>query len=181
MCKPLSYPAHCYGAYLWATRTKGASLSLAPSRFLSFQWNSGSRFEEYLQGRVTLTALAIPYTGVPVPELWCSAVYSTFGEFLPRGCEDLRVQWPRSRMHFRRRRPGWTATSRSRRQQGETRSRRAMMPSVTAWVQERWDIQLAPCFIAPEEEEEEEEDEGLEDEEYEQNKKEFLKQYLSPR
>ncbi|KAI1101160.1 hypothetical protein F4804DRAFT_316936 [Jackrogersella minutella] len=194
-----------------------ALLSSAPSRFLSFRWNSGYRFEEDLQGRVTLTALAMPYTGVPIPESW-RAVYNAFGEFLPRGCEDLRVQWPRSRMHF------WTAwawvdsdlwqlgqqtvTAEERdravlcefrrwngysgatpeREEDSAKSPPAreswartvanVMPPITAWEQERWNIRSAPCSVTPEEDEEGGEDwEGTE---YERNMEEFLKQ-LPPR
>ncbi|KAI2471679.1 hypothetical protein F4781DRAFT_90218 [Annulohypoxylon bovei var. microspora] len=191
----------------------------APSRFLSFQWNSGFRFEEDLRGRVSLTALAMPCAGNPVPEAWRSAVYGALAGFLPDGCEDLRVQWPRARAHF------WTAwawadgdrglqaaaagdgSARAvlcefrrwngyggatpEREEAAAKSPRAreswartvgkVMPPVTAWEQERWDVQLAPCFITPEEEEEVDEEKGEEDAEYERNMEEFLKQRLSPR
>ncbi|KAK6957470.1 hypothetical protein Daesc_000256 [Daldinia eschscholtzii] len=91
---------------LWSPSTDGAgdaSSSRTPARFVSFQWNSGYQFEEDLQGRMTITILAIPYTGDTIPNSWSSTIYNTFSQFLPRGCEDLRVQWPDSRMHF------WTA------------------------------------------------------------------------
>lgn len=198
------------------------SSSAPSSRFLSFQWTSGYRFEEDLQGRVTLTALAMPYTGDPVPESWRNAVYSALGNFLPSGCEDLREKWPPPLMHF------WTAwawvdSSNLEGQPGQQQvgatagndsGRRAVvcqfrrwngysgatpareealaesplareswertvaevMPPVTAWEQERWDIQLAPRYFAPEEEEGEEEDP-----EYEQKVKEFLEQSLPQR
>ncbi|OTA62821.1 hypothetical protein K449DRAFT_433738 [Hypoxylon sp. EC38] len=107
----------------------------------------------------------MPYTDVPIPESWRNVVCSAFGELFPRGCEDVRVYWPEYRMHI------WTAWAES-----WARTVAKVMPPVTSWEQECWNIQLAPCFIAPEEDErEEEEDEGLEDADYEQNMKEFLK------
>ncbi|KAI1807188.1 hypothetical protein F4811DRAFT_550143 [Daldinia bambusicola] len=91
------------GALLWSAFPVDASSSSASARFLSFQWNGGYRFEEDLQGRVTLTILAIPYTGDPVPESWTTAVYDAFEQLLPEGCEEISAQWPDARMHF------WTA------------------------------------------------------------------------
>ncbi|KAI1470385.1 uncharacterized protein F4812DRAFT_417327, partial [Daldinia caldariorum] len=225
-------PSPAPGALLWsASMDDAASSSSATSaRFVSFQWNSGYRFEEDLQGRVTLTILAIPYTGDPVPEPWASAVHSTFDQFLPEGCEDLSAQWPGARMHF------WTAwawvdggipqqqeggeeenvaagkkkkkkkkksdqaflcefrrwngyhgatpeleeflakSPRARQSWAETVAK--VMPPVTAWDQERWDVRLMPDYISLGEDEEEEEEEDLdeEDEEYERNMNEFLKQ-----
>ncbi|KAM0264978.1 hypothetical protein ACHAQJ_000494 [Trichoderma viride] len=69
--------------------TDDAKLSSAPSRFLSFQWDSGFQFKEHLEGRITLTALVLPYTDVPNREPLRNAVKTAFKGFLPAGCEDL--------------------------------------------------------------------------------------------
>ena len=55
-----------------------------------------------------------------------------------------------------------------------------LMPSVSAWEQERWDIQLAPCFIVPEEEEEDQNEEDMDEEKtrLQQNFKEFAKEFV---
>ncbi|KAK9776211.1 putative ABM domain-containing protein [Seiridium cardinale] len=60
-------------------------------------------FEERLQGRVTLTAFAIPDTDVPKNESSTSSLYSTFRQFVPNDCEDLPVKEKVSRMQ------SWTA------------------------------------------------------------------------
>jgi hypothetical protein len=72
-------------------------LSSASSRFLSFRW-SGSRFENNLEGRITLTTLVIPNTGVPSPESSLNALHTDLGFSLPRDYDDL--QCPRWRMRF---------------------------------------------------------------------------------
>lgn len=46
----------------------GSSLPPALLRFTSFRWVTGSDFEENLQGRVTLTALVVPYTSNKIPD-----------------------------------------------------------------------------------------------------------------
>jgi hypothetical protein len=69
-----------------------ATLSLAPSRFLIFQWDSGFYFTQHLEGRITLTALVMPYTDFPNREPLRDAVLGAFKGFLPVGCEDLIPQ-----------------------------------------------------------------------------------------
>jgi hypothetical protein len=50
-----------------------------------------------LHGRITLTTLNIPYTGVPDRDAWRRALFDAFRGFMPKGCEDLRdppaFQW----------------------------------------------------------------------------------------
>ena len=168
------------------------------------------RSEDNLQGRITLTALAMPYTGDPAPESWRTAVYSALSDFVPKGCEDLREQWPPTRMHFWtawawvdgniwqperrvataegegdqsilcqfRRWNGYSGATPEREEASavsalarESWAERVatVMPPVTAWEQERWDIRLAP--MAPEEEEEEGNEE---DAEFERKLNEFV-------
>ncbi|KAK4150344.1 hypothetical protein C8A00DRAFT_18107 [Chaetomidium leptoderma] len=180
------------------------SPSSAPSRFHSLQWTSPYGFEDDLQGRVTLTAFEIAYTGVPSPGPWRSVLQNTFGHFVPGGCEDLLQRWPPTRMqnwtawaaidtedarvdsdHSQlgqqaatagnesgravlcefRRWNGYTGAT-PEREEASAKSPLAreswaqavakLMPPITAWEQERWDIQLAPREVEEEEGEDEE-------------------------
>ncbi|OBT85998.1 hypothetical protein VE02_06356 [Pseudogymnoascus sp. 03VT05] len=194
-----------------------SSLSPAPSRLLSFQWASGYGFEENLEGRVTLTAFVIPYTGDSTPESSQNAVYGAvrgaFDQFRPRGCEDISSpsmqthiwkQWAvvdnkdalvdsdpwqlggqvataeneGGRMvlcEFRQ----WNGYSGATPEREEAMANSPLtreswaqmfakvMPPVTAWAKERWDIQSVP-------QKEEEEGEYEEDSEYDRNIEEYL-------
>ncbi|KFZ24804.1 hypothetical protein V502_00714 [Pseudogymnoascus sp. VKM F-4520 (FW-2644)] len=198
----------------------GGSLSPAPSRFLSFQW-IGIGFEEKLQGRVTFTALVIPYTSDTIPEssriATHRAVRDALDKFRPRGCEDISSPymqthfWKQLAMvnnkdalvdsdpwqlgeqvatagneggrmvycEFRQ----WNGYSGATPEREEATANSQLtreswaqmfakvMPSVTAWTQERWDIQLVP-------QKEEEEGEYEEDSEYDRNMEEYLNQNL---
>ncbi|KAI0837651.1 hypothetical protein F5Y06DRAFT_70979 [Hypoxylon sp. FL0890] len=193
-----------------------ASLLSARSRFLSFGWKMGfGSFNWDLQGRITLTAFALPYTACPIPEPWRDAVYGTFSNFLPTGCEELR-SWRRVKIEywsqwawvdsglsqleqqaaaagnksyrtvlcqFRR----WNGSGGATRELEEASAKSPLareswarevakvMPPVTAWEQQRWDIQSPPAR------EEEEEGMDCECEEDQRNLDEFLKQNLSSR
>ncbi|KAI0490349.1 hypothetical protein F4859DRAFT_6083 [Xylaria cf. heliscus] len=76
------------------------------SRLLSLQWDGGFclgdelRRGDDLHGRVTLTILAIPYTGVADRKSWRRALLEAFGAFLPMGCEHLRPPPPFRRMAY---------------------------------------------------------------------------------
>ncbi|KAI2627952.1 hypothetical protein GGS26DRAFT_126605 [Hypomontagnella submonticulosa] len=190
-----------------------SSSSSVPPRILTFQWGYRCLFEEDLNVRITTTALMIPYTGEPTPKLWWDAVREAFGRFLPKGCEDLVVHYPRPRTYqwtawasvdsdvcqlgnrtifceYRRwadyhhvsgfngatvEREEVVANSPEARESWAQTVAKAM-PPVAVWEQERWDIQVATCYIPVPEDEDEEM--GEEDVEHERQLEEFLKAQL---
>lgn len=167
---------------------------LTKSRFTIYQWNQGYRFEEELQGRITITAFALPSTSTPILQSWYSTVFNAFAHFLPKGCQDLCGH--NSRMHFWaswawvvsddiwqqeeqrvesgdndgghqtvlcefRRWNGYSGATPEREEESakntlakESWAQRSasVMPPVTAWEQERWDVQLAPRKVEEDEE-----------------------------
>ncbi|OBT66960.1 hypothetical protein VE03_04214 [Pseudogymnoascus sp. 23342-1-I1] len=160
----------------------GSSSSPVPSRFLSLKWVTGSGFEEYLQGRVTFTALVVPYTSDSIPESSRNAMHvamrNAFCQFRPRGCEDIHSlltlthalsigdPWQlgeqlatagdgggRSVLCEFRQWNGYAGATLEREEaaanspltkESWAQKLAEVMPPVTAWAQERWDIQLAP-------------------------------------
>ncbi|KAL7943680.1 hypothetical protein V8C42DRAFT_99191 [Trichoderma barbatum] len=80
----------------------GATTSSAPppSRFPSLHWNHTDKFEEKLEGRVTFTALLVPYTGAPDRQKLRSSVIKAFDGFMPADCDDLRPPPPPDRNSF---------------------------------------------------------------------------------
>ncbi|KAI0443518.1 hypothetical protein F4803DRAFT_306163 [Xylaria telfairii] len=72
----------------------------SPSQLLSLQWDGGFclgdelRRGDDLHGRITLTILTIPYTGVADRKSWRRVLLEAFGAFLPMGCSHLRPPPP---------------------------------------------------------------------------------------
>lgn len=172
-------------------------------------------FETKLEGRMTLTALLVPYIGNPDLRELRYTVVRALKYFMPADCDDLRPPPPPSRTalpfgewqglvaflpkpswwwawtdagdsdlqpgsRWRQRKTtaaGWLVVYMFRLWNGlyggtpereEASAKNPLskeswaqavakaMPPVTAWEQERWDIQLAPSYIIPEREEAEE-------------------------
>ncbi|KAI1345751.1 hypothetical protein F5Y01DRAFT_299569 [Xylaria sp. FL0043] len=190
--------------------TSDTTCSPKPSRIVRFRWSHGWPFKEDLQGRITLTAFTLPSNDVSIIESWAEEVYSTIGQFIPEGCEDLFRRWPPMLMRrwtawawvdnedalvdgyfgklrqeanlagyeskpsilceFRRWN-GYAGATPEREeiaaqnpltQQSWAQAVAQVMPPVTAWGQERWDVQLLPRYFSEDEREDEEEDEELE-------------------
>ncbi|KAL6824641.1 hypothetical protein J3E69DRAFT_337169 [Trichoderma sp. SZMC 28015] len=196
------------------------TVSPTASRFPSLHWHHSDRKELEVEGRVTLTAFLVPYTGGPDLEQIRFSIVRAFKGFVPADCEDLRPPPPLSRdsIPFGGQWPGlvaflpkpdglvwaWTDTGDNEQWQppgqsvaaeengsgqmvvcqfrlwnglyGATRQREEasaknplareswetvvsnVIPPVTAWEQERWDIQVAPSYLSPLIDEEEEEE-----------------------
>ncbi|KAH8164321.1 hypothetical protein CIB48_g3931 [Xylaria polymorpha] len=72
----------------------------SPSQLLSLQWDGGFclgdelRRGDDLHGRITLTILTIPYTGVADRKSWRRVLLEAFGAFLPMGCAHLHPPPP---------------------------------------------------------------------------------------
>ncbi|KFX91065.1 hypothetical protein V490_06098 [Pseudogymnoascus sp. VKM F-3557] len=162
----------------------GSSLSPTPSRFLSFAWVSGYGFEENLEGRVTFSVFVIPYTDDSIPEsslrtLSPSMQMHFWKQWAMVDNEDAVADsdhWQLGKRMATTENEGgrmvicefrqWNGYSGATLEREEatansplTRESWAqmlakMMPPITAWEKERWDIQLVP----KKEEEEEGED-----------------------
>ncbi|KAL6793774.1 hypothetical protein GGI42DRAFT_333778 [Trichoderma sp. SZMC 28013] len=196
------------------------TMSPTASRFPSLHWHHSDRKELEVEGRVTLTAFLVPYTGGPDLEQIRFSIVRAFKGFIPADCEDLRPPPPLSRHSIPLGGPwpglvaflpkpdglvwAWTDTGDNEQWQppgqpavaegngsgqmvvcqfrlwnglyGATRQREEasaknplakeswetvvsnVIPPVTAWEQERWDIQVAPSYLSPLIDEEEEEE-----------------------
>ncbi|KAI0181023.1 hypothetical protein GGR52DRAFT_567271 [Hypoxylon sp. FL1284] len=170
-----------------------SAATTASSRFFSFQWTTPSPLQGDLQGRVTVTALAMPH----VTQSWHDDVRNALGQFVPAGCEDLLSSgvplrfwtgwgWvdtqnggnngdtgPFIFCEFRRW-DGYGGATPEREEaaansplakESWARTVAKLMPPVTAWEQERWDTKLAPSFIYPDDDDEDEDEEVEKDEE----------------
>lgn len=78
-------------------------------RLVSFQWAVGFWFEDGLYGRVTRTALVIPYSGLPEIKAWQTKMFRNFRGFIPAGCELFQRSLPQA---FQYQAFAWVDTSR---------------------------------------------------------------------
>lgn len=63
---------------------------------VSFQWKVGFWFGDDLHGRITRTALVVPYTEEPEYDDWRAQMLPKFNGFMPADCKELRHSLPKA-------------------------------------------------------------------------------------